>query len=246
MFPRIKRSAILLLSLTILTCLGLKAGSQLQNEAAPPLERLKTIDYTRVTDGKESDAMGYSALRDFINASQAYSRGLSVLPNFHEPVLTRGAAGISVFRKVSPSVVLVLTAKFTDDKVTESGLGTGVIVDPAGYVLTNWHVVTGYNGGIVFFKPTVGTELDKNSAYGVKLVALDEQADLALLKIVKPPGGLTAVQFEVLSMIQVAEDIHIIGNPKPFRNSLPSTWTCRTLTSMTLPMRRHAICIGSI
>src|SRR5208337_2300300 len=179
----------------------------------PLLDTLKAIDYTRATEGEESDAMGYSALREFINACQTYSRGLSVLPNFHEPVLTRGDSGIAVFRKVSPSVVLVLTANFKDDKVTESGLGTGVIVDPAGYVLTNWHVVTGYDRGIVFFKPTVGTEVDKNSAYGVKLVALDEQADLALLKIVKPPSGLTAVQFEVLSMIQVAEDIHIIGHP---------------------------------
>jgi S1-C subfamily serine protease len=175
---------------------------------------LKAINYTQVTGGSESDAMGCSALRDFINASQAYSRGLSVLPSFHEPVLTRGASGISVYRKVSPSVVLVLTANLQDDKVTDSGLGTGVIVDPAGYVLTNWHVVTGFDNGIVFFKPTVGTEVDQNSAYGVKLVAIDEPADLALLKIVKPPGGLTAVQFQVLPMIQVAEDIHIIGHPQ--------------------------------
>jgi S1-C subfamily serine protease len=213
MFPRIKRSAALLLSLTILACLGLKAESQLQNEEAPPLERLKTIDYTKATDGKGSDAMGYSALREFINACQAYPRGLSVLPNFHEPVLTRGTSGISVFRKVSPSVVLVLTAHIKDDKITDSGLGTGVIVDPAGYVLTNWHVIIGYDAAIVFFKPTIGTEPDKDSAYGVRLVASDEQADLALLKILKPPSGLTAVQFEVLSMIQVAEDVHIIGHP---------------------------------
>src|SRR5208337_2509085 len=164
MIPRSNRSAVLILSLTIFACLALKAGSQPQNEAKPLLDTLKAIDYTRATEGEESDAMGYSALREFINACQTYSRGLSVLPNFHEPVLTRGDSGIAVFRKVSPSVVLVLTANFKDDKVTESGLGTGVIVDPAGYVLTNWHVVTGYDRGILFFKPTVGTEVDKNSA----------------------------------------------------------------------------------
>jgi S1-C subfamily serine protease len=201
------------MGLTIFACLGLKARSQSPNEATPSLETLRKIDYARATDAKESDAMGYSALRDFINACQAYSRGLGVLPNFHEPVLTRGDSGIAVFRKVSPSVVLVLTAKFKDDKVTDSGLGTGVIVDPAGYVLTNWHVIAGYDGAIIFFKPAIGTEPDKNNAYGVKLVAFDKQADLALLKIVKPPSGLSAVQFEALSLIQVAEDIHIIGHP---------------------------------
>ena len=54
---------------------------------------------------------------------------------------------------------------------------------------------------------------DKNTSYGVRLVGLDKTADLALLKIVKPPPGLTAVKLGELSSIQVAEDIHIIGHP---------------------------------
>jgi len=212
MFAKAKCFAILL-GVIIFAGLGSKAGTRAPNDAVPSLDALKAVDYTEAANGTQSDTMDHSALRDFINACQSYSQGLNVLPNFHEPVLTRGDLGISVFRKVSPSVVLVLTANFKDDKVTDSGLGTGVIVDPAGYVLTNWHVVAGYDGAIVFFKPLVGTEPDQNSAYGVKLVAMDEQADLALLKIVKPPSGLPAVQFGALSSIQVAEDIHIIGHP---------------------------------
>jgi S1-C subfamily serine protease len=108
---------------------------------------------------------------------------------------------------------MVVTANFQDDKVSETGLGTGVIIDSAGYVLTNWHVVHGYQAGIIFLKPTSGTEPDKNNAYGVRLISESEQADLALLKIVKPPAGLVAVKLGELSSIQVAEDIHIIGHP---------------------------------
>jgi S1-C subfamily serine protease len=74
-------------------------------------------------------------------------------------------------------------------------------------------MVEGYDGAIVFFKPIVGTEPKENSSYGVRIVALDETADLALLKIFKPPSGLTDVKFGELSSIQVAEDIHIIGHP---------------------------------
>jgi S1-C subfamily serine protease len=189
-------------------------GKVQDQSALPSLDSLKGLEYTKATEDKSSDNMGYSAIRAFIEACQSYARGHAVLPNFHEPVLTRGDSGISVFRKVSPSVVLVLTANVKDDKITDSALGTGVIVDSAGYVLTNWHVVAGYDTGIIFFKPQAGTVPDyENSAYGVKLVAMDKQADLALLKIVKPPSGLIAVQFEPLSMIQVAEDIHIIGHP---------------------------------
>jgi len=88
MFPRIKRLSVLILSLTVFACLGLKAESQPQNDAMPPLAGLKKLDYTRSAEGRASDDMGYSALRDFINACKAYSRGLSVLPNFHEPVIS--------------------------------------------------------------------------------------------------------------------------------------------------------------
>jgi len=214
MFPKTNQySALLMLGLIVFFGVGSRVASLPTNDTTPSLETLKLIDYTRVADDKQIDAMGYSALKDFINACQAYSRGLAVLPSFHEPILTRGETGIAVFRKVSPIVVMVVTANFRDDKVTDTGLGTGIIVDPAGYVLTNWHVINGFEAAIVLFKPAVGTEPDKNSAYGVKLIAMDKLADLALLKIVKPPSGLTAVKFGDLSTIQVAEDIHIIGHP---------------------------------
>jgi S1-C subfamily serine protease len=213
MSSRARRLVLTVLGLTIFTNIGLQAGNPPPNDAPPSLDTLKTVDYTPSANAEQDDVIGYSALRVLIDACQTYVRGLGVLPNFHEPVLTRGDVGISVFRKVSPSVVLVLTANFKDDKVTDSGLGTGVIVDPAGYVLTNWHVVAGYDAAIVFFKPVVGTDLDKNTSYGVKLVGLDKTADLALLKIIKPPTGLAAVKLGELSTIQVAEDIHIIGHP---------------------------------
>jgi S1-C subfamily serine protease len=181
--------------------------------AIPSLQTLKLLDYSKAENGKQNDAVGYAELEELINACQTYSKGLDVLPRFHEPILTRGESGIAVFRRVSPSVVMVLTANFKDDKVTESGLGTGVIIDPAGYILTNWHVVHGFETGIVFLKPAVGTEPDKNSGYGLRLIAESEQADLALLKIVKPPAGLVPVKLGDISAVQVAEDIHVIGHP---------------------------------
>src|SRR5258705_6756902 len=100
---------------------------------------------------------------------------------------------------------MVVTANFKDEKITDSGLGTGVIIDPAGYVLTNWHVIHGFETGIIFLKPISGTEPDKNDAYGVKLISASEEADLALLKIVKAPAGLLAVNLGYLSSISVAE-----------------------------------------
>jgi len=49
--------------------------------------------------------VNYAELQELINACQTYSKGLDVLPRFHEPILTRGDTGIAVYRTVSPSVV---------------------------------------------------------------------------------------------------------------------------------------------
>lgn len=189
-------------------------GQRAAVSAVPPsLQALKLIEYSKIDSHVPTGALGHSELQEMINACRAYSSGLDALPRFHEPILTRGQTGISVFRKVSPSVVMVVTANFKDDKITDSGLGTGVIVDPTGFVLTNWHVINGFEGAIVFLKPAYGTEPNKNNAYGVRLVAQNEQADLALLKIVKPPSGLPAVKLGDIFSVQVGEDIHIIGHP---------------------------------
>lgn len=201
------------LAVLIILVAGTTARTQSEGPKLPSLESLKTIQVTKGSPGEQNEAVGYSELLDMITACRAYSRGLSILPDFHEPILTRGETGIAVFRKVSPSVVLVVMANFKDDKVSDMGLGTGVILDTTGYVLTNWHVIAGFESGVIFLKPASGTEPPKNSAYGMKLIAQDKQADLALLKIVKPPAELVPVKLGEISSVQVAEDIHIIGHP---------------------------------
>jgi len=205
--------AIAAVFLVLMTLLAAEAGSRPSSDSIPTFQTIKLLDYVKVANDNNGGMMGYSALSEVINACETYSRGLGLLPRFHEPILTRGETGISIFKRVSPSVVMVVTANLKDDKITESGLGTGVIIDPAGYILTNWHVINGYEAGIIFLKPTYGTQPDENSAYGIRVISQNERADLALLKIVKPPAGLTVVKLGDVSSIQVAEDIHIIGHP---------------------------------
>ena len=204
---------LLTLLLALVTSIVIDAGTRASSDSLPSLQAVKPLPYAKATSNSIGGALNYSELWDLMNACKAYSKGVEILPRFHEPIPTRGETGISVFKKASPSVVMVVTANFKDDKITDSGLGTGVIIDPAGYVLTNWHVIHGFETGIIFLKPTSGTEPGKNDAYGVKLISESEPADLALLKIVKPPAGLVAVSLGDLSSIQVAEDIHIIGHP---------------------------------
>src|SRR6185437_3997155 len=94
------------------------------------------------------------------------------------------------------------------------GLGSGAIVDPRGYILTNWHVINGYSGALIFLRPRTGADAATSDTYVAKVVAQSALKDLALLKIINPPSALAVLRIGRLSDVQVAEDIHVIGHPK--------------------------------
>lgn len=214
MLPRLRDlTGFLGLGLVGLLMWGMRSTAQSSATTPPSLQALKAVEYTQQNGASQDELVSYAELVSLINSCRAYAKGVSVLPQFHEPILTRGETGMAVFRKVSPSVVLVIMANFKNDKVSETMLGTGAILDSSGYVLTNWHVVAGYQSGIMFLKPANGTEPPENSAYGLRLIAVNKQADLALVKIEKPPVGLVGVKLGDIALVQVAQDIHIIGHP---------------------------------
>jgi len=144
-----------------------------------------------------------------LNAFLFFDRGARILSNYREPQLTRGAKGVSIFRQVSPAVTLVVTG---DDKNVD-GIGTGVVVDSSGYVLTNWHVIAGHQDAVIFMKPPSGADVDKKYAYYARVAYANPLPDLALLKLVEAPAALPSIAIADISQAEVAEDIHIIGHP---------------------------------
>ena len=84
-----------------------------------------------------------------------------------------------------------------------TSLGSGVVVSPDGYILTNNHVVDGATDVKVSFA-------DKEE-YPAKVVGADKYADIAVLKINK--GGLTALPFADSSHAQVGDVVLAIGEP---------------------------------
>jgi serine protease Do len=84
-----------------------------------------------------------------------------------------------------------------------ASLGSGFIVSPDGYVVTNNHVVGG--GGQIVVK------LDRGSEHTAKIVGTDPATDLALLKI--DASGLAVLPFGDSDRLQVGEPVMAIGNP---------------------------------
>ncbi|PIN89611.1 hypothetical protein COU60_03300 [Candidatus Pacearchaeota archaeon CG10_big_fil_rev_8_21_14_0_10_34_76] len=85
---------------------------------------------------------------------------------------------------------------------TEKSVGTGFIVSPSGYIITNHHVIDGSN--ILRVSTFSGDE------YVASVVGVDPLNDLALLKI---PGLFDFLEFADSSNIQTGEKVIAIGNP---------------------------------
>ncbi len=86
----------------------------------------------------------------------------------------------------------------------EHALGSGFLIDPAGYVVTNNHVVDGAH------KITV--TLDDGSSHSAKVVGRDAKTDLALLKI-EAGRPLPYVAFGESAKENVGDWVVAVGNP---------------------------------
>src|SRR5450759_1187078 len=104
----------------------------------------------------------------------------------------------AVIAKVRPAVVQV-------NVTTQSGggLGSGVIIDKRGYIVTNNHVVNGAQSiEVVLY--------DGTSIKNVQLVGTDPADDLAVLKITPPAANLTVANLGDSSSLIVGQDLSLI------------------------------------
>jgi S1-C subfamily serine protease len=90
---------------------------------------------------------------------------------------------IAIYKRVLPSVVNItsttLVFNFFYGAVPQQGQGSGFILDRAGHVLTNYHVVANANRGIQVM-------LSNKHSYKANVVGTDRSHDLALLQIDAP------------------------------------------------------------
>jgi serine protease Do len=86
------------------------------------------------------------------------------------------------------------------------GAGSGFIIDPAGYIVTNNHVVKDADADKITVTLNDGTEIP------AKVVGTDEKTDLALLKI-DTDKKLTSVEWGDSDAAQVGDWVVAVGNP---------------------------------
>ena len=129
-----------------------------------------------------------------------------------EVVPTRTGEPLSIpdiVRLLRPSVVRIQTEGASLDilgrPVPTQGVGTGVIIDQEGHIVTNDHVVRLDSG----LASRVTVTLSDDRTFTAEIVGTDAPTDLAVLKI--EATNLTPAKLGSVSQLQVGEDVVAIG-----------------------------------
>ena len=130
-------------------------------------------------------------------------------------VLVPGLAGAqpctesltALFERVSPAVVSIQAMKINKirpQKRFETIVGSGLIIDRAGEILTNAHVVDG--------AASMSVTLDNGAKVTARLVGLDPVLDVALIRV-DASSPLPVAQLGDSSTVKVGDEVVAIGNP---------------------------------
>lgn len=135
-----------------------------------------------------------------------------------------------LFRKAAPAVVTIKVKKGHGE-----GGGSGFFIDSDGTIATNSHVVNKAIGVTIKM-------MDGSVARGVELLAEDEDADLALLRV-KVDSRIVALPLTDSDDIQVGDRIICIGNPLGLEHTLSDglvssrrTYQGKNWVQMTAPI----------
>jgi S1-C subfamily serine protease len=148
--------------------------------------------------------------------SQSGPTGTTVGANNQPITVDENSATIDVAAAVSPAVVRIKTSANVDTStgiIPETGVGSGVLYDSAGWILTNRHVVEGSD--------SLAVELNDGRVLDGRVYGIDTLTDLAIVKV--DATGLPTASLGDSSALKVGQLVIAIGSPLgTYTNSVTS------------------------
>jgi S1-C subfamily serine protease len=136
---------------------------------------------------------------------------------------------VRVYQNVNRSVVHITTRGVSTDDFgfseTREGSGSGSVLDKAGHIVTNYHVVE--NGR------RIDVLLYDGTSHEAKLIGTDPNNDVAVIQIEAPESSLFPIQWGDSSKLLVGMNVYAIGNPF----GLDRTLTTGIVSSLNRSMR---------
>ena len=123
-----------------------------------------------------------------------------------------------IYRASAPGVVHIETTQrvqtandpffgnpFGTTTQTQRALGSGFVIDRAGHIVTNYHVVHGAS--------SIQVSFSNNERYKAQLVGSDPSTDIAVLKVHVQANALKALPLGNSDAVRVGDQVIAIGNP---------------------------------
>ena len=146
---------------------------------------------------------------DLKQSAKTQSRDIEIFDAYSQAV-------ISAVERVGPAVVSVGLALPAPEQLKRrgvpeiKGVGSGVIITPDGYVLTNSHVVQSAE--------KIEVRFQDGRNFPVRIVGNDPHSDLAVLSIVE--SGLPTAELGDSSQLRVGQLVVAVGNPLGFQTTV--------------------------
>ena len=164
---------------------------------------------SRYTLRLDESPVGNSAAPNVTSYANVLSKATPAVVGVYTAHVVRGRSGLHPMEELLRRY-RGLPVPSGDSKLIPAGMGSGVIVSPEGYALTNAHVVTDQRTGKAVDEITV--KLSDKRELPADIVGFDKSTDVAVLKI-KASEPLPSVTIANSDKLRVGDIVFAAGNP---------------------------------
>jgi S1-C subfamily serine protease len=189
-------------------------------------------------------ALGGAALLGGVGGGTTTVRELAAATGSTEPTAFAQGKRLTiaeVYSRSAPGVVQVTSTSVTPTQSnsffgnpfnqpqtqTSQALGSGFVVDKAGHIITNYHVVQGAK--------SVEVSFNDNESLKARIVGVDPSTDIAVLQVDAHSRALTPLPLGNSDQIQVGDEVVAIGNPFGLDRSITSGIVSALQRGITAP-----------
>lgn len=139
------------------------------------------------------------------------------------PASTSGGLSVNeIYKRSGPGVVQI-----TSTSGQGQALGSGFVIDKAGHIVTNYHVIEGAN--------EIEVRFSNDDTLNATLVGSDPSTDLALLRVDATARALTPLTLADSETVEVGDTVVAIGNPFGLERTVTSGIVSALQRAVTAP-----------
>ena len=160
-------------------------------------------------------ALGGVALTGDLGGGTTTVVRTSPVPATAAPVADNRALSVrAIYSRAAPGVVQITSTSESEDSnqgipapldQSPQALGSGFVIDKAGHIVTNYHVIEG--------AAQIEVSFSNRDTLRATIVGSDPSTDIAVLRVEASSRGLTPLEFGDSGAVRVGDPVVAIGNP---------------------------------